>query len=204
MKPWEQLADDVSIKKAIEGLVAAGIDALVVDNAAAARAKVLEILPQGAEVMNMSSVTLETLGLDKEINESGNYNSVKNKLKQMDRTTQGLAMQKLGAAPEWTVGSVHAVSEDGQILIASNTGSQLPAYAYTSAHVIWVVGTQKIVADLDEARKRVYEYCLPTETKHVQEAYGWEGSNVSKLLLISKEKVPHRLTLIFVKEKLGF
>ena len=204
MKHWEELADDASIKKTIDGLAATGIDAFVVDNAAAAKAKVLKMLPKGAEVMNMSSVTLETLGLDKEINESGNYNSVKNKLKKMDRETQGLAMQKLGAAPEYAVGSVHAVTQDGQILIASNSGSQLAAYAYTSAHVIWVVGVQQIVANLDEGRKRVYEYCLPMESKHVQEAYGWEGSNVSKLLQISKEKVSHRLTLIFVKEKLGF
>ena len=204
MKHWEELADDASIKKTIDGLAATGIDALVVDNAAAARAKVLKMLPKGAEVISMSSVTLETLGLDKEINESGNYNSVKNKLKKMDRETQGLAMQKLGAAPKYAVGSVHAVTQDGHILMASNFGSQLAAYAYTSAHVIWVVGVQKIVANLDEGRKRVYEYCLPMESKHVQEVHGWEGSNVSKLLLISKEKVPHRLTIIFVKEKLGF
>ena len=203
MKPWEELADDASIKKTIDGLAVAGIDALVVDNAAAARAKVLKMLPKGAEVISMSSVTLETLGLDKEINESGNYDSVKNKLKQMDRKAQGVAMQKLGAAPEWAVGSVHAVSQDGHILIASNTGSQLPAYAYASAHVIWVVGTQKITKDLDEATKRVYDYILPLEDKHMQSLYG-VGSNVSKLLLITKEKVPHRLTLIFVKEKLGF
>ena len=202
MKPWDELADETSIKKTVDSLTAAGIDVLVVDNGAAAKAKVLEMLPKGAEVMNMSSVTLETLGLVKEINESGNYDSVKNKLKQMDRKTQGVVMQKLGAAPEWAVGSVHAVSLDGHILIASNTGSQLSANAYSSAHVIWVVGTQKIVADLEEARTRVYEYCLPTEDKHMRELYG-TGSNVSKLLQISREKVPHRLTLIFVKEKLG-
>src|SRR3990172_9887452 len=131
MKHWEELADDASIKKTIDGLAATGIDALVVDNAAAARAKVLKMLPKGAEVISMSSVTLETLGLDKEINESGNYDSVKNKLKKMDRATQGLEMQKLGAAPEYAVGSVHAVTADGKVLVASNTGSQLGAYAYS-------------------------------------------------------------------------
>lgn len=203
MKPFDQLADDVSIQKAIDKLKAAGIDALVVDNAAAAKAKVIELLPKGAEVMNISSVTLETLGLDKIINESGDYQSVKAKLKQMDRKTQGLEMQKLGAAPEWAVGSVHAVSQDGKALVASNTGSQLGTYAYASAHVIWVVGTQKIVKDLDEGMKRVYDYVLPLEHKHMQSLYG-VGSNVSKLLIFNKEIKPNRVTLIFVKEKLGF
>src|SRR3972149_1656282 len=136
MKPFDQLADEASIQKAIDSLTAIGVDALVVENAAAAKAKVIEMLPKGAEVMNMSSVTLETLGLDKEINESGNYDSVKNKLKQMDRKTQGLEMQKLGAAPEWAVGSVHAVTQAGKILVASNTGSPLGAYTYASAHVV--------------------------------------------------------------------
>jgi len=112
-------------------------------------------------------------------------------------------MQKLGAAPEYAVGSVHAVTEDGKVIIASNTGSQLPAYAYGSAHVIWVVGTQKIVANLEQGLKRIYEYVLPLESERLKKVYGVE-SNVSKLLIINKEIAPNRLTLILVKQKLGF
>lgn len=200
---WDTLATDQSIKNAIQALKENGIDAMAVDSGAQAKKKVLEMLPKGAEVMSMSSVTLETLGLDKEINESGNYDAVKPKLSKMDRRTQGTDMQKLGAAPVWTVGSVHAVTEDGKILIASNTGSQLGAYAYASSRVIWVVGTQKIVKNLDEGIKRIYDYVLPLEDKHMRKVYNI-GSNVSKLLIINKEIKPGRLTLIFAKEKLGF
>ncbi len=204
MKKWDGLASEEAIQNAINNLKQNGINALVVENAQKAREKVLEMLPKGAEVMNMSSITIDTLGLAEEINESGKFDSVKNKLSKMNRKTQGLEMQRIGTAPQYSVGSVHAVTEDGKLLIASNTGSQLPAYAYGAAHVIWVAGTQKIVKNLDEAIKRIYEYVLPLESKRVQKAYGMERSNVSKLLIINKEINPTRLTLIFVKEKLGF
>lgn len=203
MKDWGELASQESIQKTINSLKLNGINAIVVKNGQEAKQKVLELIPQGAEVMNMSSVTLDTLGVSKEINESEKYNSVKNKLIKMDRRTQGREMQKMGAAPEYAVGSVHAVTEDGKIIVASNTGSQLPAYVYGAAHVIWVVGTQKIVADEEEGRKRIYEYVLPLETDRMQKAMGMKSS-INKLLIINREIKPERLTLIFVKEKLGF
>jgi len=203
MNNWNTLATDESIQKTITALKANGINAMVVENGEEAKKKALEFLPQGAEVIAMSSATLDTLSISQEINESGKYNSVKNKLSKMDRKTQGLEMQKLGAAPEYAIGSVHAVTEDGKLIIASNTGSQLPAYAYAASHVIWVVGTQKIVANLDAGMKRIYEYVLPLESERLKKVYGVE-SNVSKLLIINKEIAKDRLTLIFVKEKLGF
>lgn len=202
-KVWDTLANDQAITQTIQALKNNGIESIVVENSQKAKEKVLELLPKGAEVMGMSSVTLETIGLDKEINESGNYDAVKPKLMKMDRQTQAVEMQKLGAAPEWAVGSVHAVTQDGKVLIASNSGSQLPAYAYASAHIIWIVGTQKIVKNLDEGMKRIYEYVLPLESAHMMKLYN-VGSNVSKLLIVNKEIMPGRITIIFVKEKLGF
>lgn len=205
MKDFKELATDETIQQTIAALKSNGIDAIVVDTEEKAKDTVLSILPQEAEVMNMTSVTLTTLGIDKEIMESGNYDSVKNKLNKMDRRTQSTEMQKLGAAPVWTVGSVHAITKDGQIIIASNTGSQLPAYVYGSQHVIWVVGTQKIVSDLDEGMTRIYNYVLPLESVRLNKQYNIStGSHVSKLLIINKEVKPGRLTVVFVKKLLGF
>lgn len=204
MKNWSELASNELIAKTIEALKTNGINAIAVNNKEEAKKKVLELLPQGSEVMNMSSLTIDTLGLPKEIQESGIYDSVKNKLAKMDRKTQGLEMQRIGAAPEYAVGSVHAITADGKLLIASNSGSQLPAYAYGASHVIWVVGTQKIVKNVDQGVKRIYEYVLPLESERVKKAYGMERSNVSKMLIINKENTEGRLTLILVKEKLGF
>lgn len=200
---YTRVASDESITKAIVALKASGIEALVVANGAEAKAKVFEIIPQGAEVMTMSSVTLDTLGISKEINESGKYKAVKPKLYSMDRKTQAGEMQKLGAAPEWAIGSVHAVTEDGHVLIASATGSQLPAYAYGSQHVLWVVGGQKIVKNTDEGIQRIYNHSFVLENERAKKAYGM-GSFVSKILIVNKEYQAGRMTMIIMKEAVGF
>lgn len=192
------------IEKTKAALESNGMQVIIAENGVDAKQKVFELLPQNAEVMNMTSVTLDTIGVSKEIQESGKYNSVKKKLMSMDKNTQRLEMKKLGSAPEYAVGSVHAVTEDGHVLIASNTGSQLAGYVYGSAHVIWVVGTQKIVKNTDEAIKRIYDYVLPLESERAHKAYGVPGNAVNKLLIINKEVSPTRLTMILVKEVLGF
>lgn len=202
-KEFSELASEESINIAKDALEKNGINVLVVENGQEAKNKVLEMIPQGAEVMNMSSVTVDSIGLAKEINDSGKFNSVRKRFAEMDAKTQGLEMKKLGAAPEWAIGSVHAVTENGEVVIASQTGSQLPAYAYGSNHVVWVVGAQKIVKDLEEAEKRIYEYVLPLENERAMKAYG-KGSNVNKKLVINKEITPDRITMIIIKEKLGF
>lgn len=203
MKDFGELAADESINNAKEALEKNGIKVFIAENAEEAKKKVLELIPEGAEVMNMTSETLRITGIADEILKSGKYNSVRNQFAKMSRETQALQMQKLGAAPEWAVGSVHAVTEDGKILVASATGSQLPAYAYSSPNVIWVVGSQKIVKDLDEAFKRIYKYVFPLENERAMKAYG-NGSGVNKMLLINKEASPGRLLMIIAKEKLGF
>ena len=201
---FNELASKETIEKTILALKQNGIEALVVENGEEAKQKVLKFLPKGAEVITMTSVSLNTLGLDKEINESGHYEAVMPKLYAMDRKTQNREMQKLGAAPAWAVGSVHAVTKEGQVIVASNTGSQLPAYAYAGGNVIWVVGAQKLVKNLDQGFKRVFEYVLPLESERARKAYGVPGSNVSKILVINKELAQGRLTMILVNEVLGF
>ena len=203
LKDFGQLATDESINQAKEALIKNGVGVLVVENGAEAKEKVLQMVPEGAEIMNMSSVTVNSIGLADELNKPGKYNSVRNKFATMDAKTQGSEMKKLGAAPEWTVGSVHAVTEDGKVIVASASGSQLPSYAYGSDHVVWVVGSQKIVKDSDEGMKRVYEYVLPLENDRAMKAYGM-GSGVNKLFILNKEATKGRITMIIVKEKLGF
>lgn len=205
MDKWTRLPTKETIDETIAALKANGINTFNVLDGKKAKEEVLKLIPEGAEVMNMTSVTLDTIGLPYEINESGKYNSIRNKLNNMDRATQGLEMQKLGAGSAWVIGSVHAVTEDGYVIIASNTGSQLAAYVADAAHVIWVVGAQKIVKNTDEGIRRIYEYVLPLESDRINKAYNLTtGSYVSKLLIINREIKPQRLTLILVNERLGF
>ena len=204
MLNWEKLADDKTIKKTIAALKASGIETEAVNSSNEARKKVLQLIPEGSEVMTMTSVTLDTIGLTEEINKAnGKFKPVRDKLYVMDRNTQAQEMNRLNAAPKFAVGSVHAVTEDGHVLIASNSGSQLPAYAYGALHVIWVVGAQKIVKNIDDGIKRIYEYTFHLEDKRAKKAYG-VGSGVNKILIVNKEIQANRIRLIFVKEKLGF
>ena len=200
---FSKLATEDQIQKTVTALSANGFKVEVVENGEEAKKKVLGILPEGAEVFTMTSQTLEAVSLAAEINESGKYNAVRPKLMSMDRNTQARQMAKLGAAPDWVVASVHSVTEDGHLLIASNTGSQLSSEAYAGGKIVFVVGCQKIVKDTDEGIKRIYEYSFPLEDKRARKAYGMPSA-VNKILIINKEIMPERITVILVKEKLGF
>jgi hypothetical protein len=202
---YNQLASEDVINTAQAALEKNGIKVLIAENAEDAKTKALELTPKGAEVFALSSVTLEQTGIKKEIDESGNYDSVRVKLNALDRKTQSGEMRKLGAAPDYALGSAHAVTEDGKILIASNTGSQLPADVNGAGKLILVVGTQKIVKDLDQGFKRIYDYVLPLESQRINKVYNTtSGSFVSKILIFNRELTPDRITIILVKEILGY
>ncbi len=204
MTTFDQIASAGQVKDTIAALKANGIGAELVPAGPDASRRALEIIPAGAEIMTMTSVTLGTLGLAKELNESGKYDSVRAKLAVLDRDTQKMEQKRLGSAPAWTIGSVHAVTADGEVLIASNTGSQLPAYAYGAGNILWIVGAQKLVPALAEGLERVRSYVLPLEAERARKAYGVSGSNISKLLIISREVEPGRIKMIIVGEPLGF
>jgi L-lactate utilization protein LutC len=198
---FAKLASYEAVKKTAEALTANGMEAFIAENGAEAKAKLFELIPEGSEVFTATSRTLDTLGVPDEV--SNRYNAVRDELAKLDPRTQNREMIKLGATPEVMVGSVHAVTEGGTLVIASNTGSQLAGYAAAAAKVIWVISTKKITGDLDEAFKRIYEYTFPLEDKRAQEVYGMH-SNVSKLLLVNREIMPDRAKVILVKEDLGF
>src|SRR5207237_7351261 len=134
--------------------------------------------------------------------ESGRYDSVRAKLKLLDRETQGREMRKLAAAPDHILGSAHAITDDGVILVASGSGSQLGAHAYAAGKVVLVVGHQKIVADVDEGMRRIREYSLPLEDERMK-ALGRPGSAVMKTLIIEGD-AGGRITVVLVPEPLGF
>lgn len=198
-----ELATDEQIERTAEALEANNIHVLIAENGEEAKRLFFELVPEGAEVFLGASVTLEMLGIKYEIDKSGRYDALRPRIFAMDRATQSREIRKIGGSPDYAAGSVQAVTEDGQILIASNTGSQLGPYASGAGKVIWVVGTQKIVKNLDEGLKRIYEYCLPLEKEHMRQLYN-AGTGVNKVLIVNKEFRPNRITVIIVKERLGF
>lgn len=200
---FKQLASDEQIERTVKALEANGIHAVIAKNGEDARRIFFELVPEGAEVFLGASVTLETIGIKDVIDKSGKYDAVRPKMFAMDRATHAREIRKLGGAPDYAAGSVHAVTEDGQVLIASNTGSQLGPYASGAGQVIWVVGAQKLVKDLEEGMRRIYEYDLPLETEHMRQLYNAE-TGVNKILIVNREIRPNRITMIIVKEELGY
>jgi L-lactate utilization protein LutB len=204
MKQFDKLAPDEQVRHTAAALTEHGMETTVVETGKEAHDLVEKMLPAGSEVMTATSVTLDAIGVTEHINEHGHHDAVKPKLMAMNRETHFKEMQRLGAAPDYIIGSVHAITEDGKVFVASNTGSQIPGYAYGAQHVIWVVGTQKIVKNFGDAMERIYEYALPLESERARKAYGIAGSEVNKILMVNKENVPGRIRVILVKEKLGF
>lgn len=200
---FAKLATAEQIERTASALEANNIHTLIAEDGEEAKRLFFELVPEGAEVFLGASVTLETLGIRDEIDKSGKYDALRPKMFAMDRATQGREIRKLVGAPDYAAGSVHAVTEDGRVLIASNTGSQLGPYASGAGKVIWVVGAQKIVKDVNEGLRRIEEYSYPLEEVHMQELYKM-STNVNKVLIVNREIRPNRITMIIVKEELGF
>jgi hypothetical protein len=197
------LASDDRIARAASALASNGVRSLVADSGAAARRLVGENLTEGAEVFNNTSRTLEAIGVAEDIEQSGRYQPLRPRLWRMDRKMQEGEIRALAASPEYVVGSVHALTEGGSLLIASASGSQLGPLVSGAGHVILVIGGQKIVADIATGMRRIYEYCYPLEDARARQAYG-VPSGVNNILIISKVIAPARVTAIIVRETLGF
>ncbi|MFD9792810.1 LUD domain-containing protein [Streptomyces sp. NPDC059070] len=192
-----------SIDRAAEALRANGFAVHVVDTAAEARKVVTEALPAGKAILASTSETLRLSGLQEDIDESGRFRSVRAEQADWDLRARGDEVRATRSAPDVVVGSVHAVTEDGKLVTASASGSQLPAYAFGAAQAFWVVGGQKVVADLDTALRRIETYSLPKEDVRAQHAYG-RRSVIAKVLIHGRETIPHRSTVVLVREAIGF
>jgi hypothetical protein len=200
---WGTKVDDVRVKRTMAALKANGMTVLQASDAAAAKRIVLDLIPDASTVHQGASQTLDVLGITYEIEKSGRYAALRPRIWSMDRETEANEIRRLGAAPDVMLGSVHAVTESGSLLAASMSGSQLGPYVSGAGRVILVVGTQKIVRDLEEGLLRINEYAYRLEDARAQAAYGIHSA-VNKVLVINREITPGRITVVLVDEVLGF
>jgi hypothetical protein len=195
-------ASEETLQRVAERLRSRNIEALVVEDGDEARAAVLARLPKGAEVHSGKSKTLQDAGIFDAIHDLTEYDALRPRMLKMDRQTQKREIRKLTAGPDFMLGSVQAVTEDGVLVAASATGSQLGPYANTAGKVILVVGSQKIVPDLETALRRMREYVLPWEDAQVRKVLS-SGSFVGKILIIEREWVGGRMTVVLVRKPIG-
>ncbi|MEU3980648.1 LUD domain-containing protein [Streptomyces sp. NPDC026672] len=191
------------LERAATALRANGFAVEVLDDAAAARARVKDLIPEGAGVFTGASETLRLSGIDDDINAGGQYDAIRPHVLTIDRATGADEIRRLIASPEFVVNSVAAVTETGSLVLASGSGSQLPANAGGAAHAVWIVGAQKVVPDLNTALRRVEEYALPLENARAQAVYGMPSA-VNRLLILNAEPHPGRGTVLLLREAIGY
>ena len=199
---FSALPDDETLADTAAGMRERGFSVEVVDDLGAARRAVLARIPEGSSVMTNPSVTLEETGIAPAIDNGGQLRLGAYKVFALDRTTQLQEIKTLIIQPDFALGSVHAITRDGTLVIASALGSQLASYAWGAANVIFVVGAQKLVPDLDAAQERIYQHSLELEDARALEAYG-KGSRVGKILEIHQED-PGRIHVVLVRAAVGF
>jgi hypothetical protein len=196
------LPDDETLESTVVALEEHGFSVEVVDDLDAAREAVLVRIPGGSSVMTNTSVTLQETGIEDAINGGGPYDSIRNKMLALDFGTQRQEMKALAGQPDFALGSVHAVTREGTLVIASASGSQLAPYAWGAANVIFVVGAQKVVPTLDAAHERIFQHSLKLEDARALAAYG-QNSSVGKVLEIHEE-LPGRIHVVLIRRPVGF
>jgi hypothetical protein len=196
------LPDDQTLADTVVALEEHGFSVDVVDGLDAARVAVLARIPKDSSVMTNTSVTLEETGIADAINNGGPYDSARNKLNELDFATQLAEMKAIGGQVDYSVGSVHAVTHDGALFVASASGSQLASFAWGAANVIFVIGAQKLVPTVEAARERIYEHSLKLEDARAVAAYGM-NSYVGKILELHQEQ-PGRIHIVLIRQVVGF
>ena len=201
MSQFDVLPDERTVVATVAALESHGFTVEVVDDLTAARKAALARIPHGARVWKNTSITLDEAGISAEVDAPGGpYESVR-----LQMTAQNYAsreMKEIAAAPDYALGSVHAITEGGELLIGSASGSQFATLAWGAEKVVLVAGLQKIVPDLETARRRVREHSLPLENVRAQEAYG-QNSRLNKTLEIYGE-LPGRIHLVLIRQAIGY
>ena len=197
------LPEEHVLQATVVALEEHGFSVEVVDDLDAARQVVLARIPYGSSVMTNASMTLTETGIAEAINDpDGPWDSARNRMFALDFATQAQEMKVIGGQPDYALGSVHAVTRDGTLVIASASGSQLASYTWGAANVIFVVGTQKLVPTLEVAHERIYQHSLPLEDARAQAAYG-QHSQVGKILEIHQE-LPGRTHAVLIRQHVWF
>jgi len=199
---FSQPASRERLERARDALRANNIATEIVADRAAAREAVMALVPEGAEVHVALSETMRLLGVTEALETGDRYRAIRPQLMKLDRTTQRREMAKLASTPEYMLGSVHAVTEAGQLLVGSGSGSQIGPYANGAGKLILVAGSHKVVKDLDEGLRRLREYSYPLEDARMK-SLGRPGSLLAEALIMYWAP-PGRVRMFILEEPIGF
>ncbi|HXB04518.1 MAG TPA: LUD domain-containing protein [Candidatus Angelobacter sp.] len=200
---FTQPASEAMLQTVAERLRERNFETIIVATGADAKAAVMERIPDGVQVHSGKSKTLEDIRVFAELMASDRYDFVRKRTSKMDRKTQAREIRKLGASPDVMLGSVQALTEAGQLVVASASGSQIGPYASGAGALILVVGSQKIVPDLDSALRRITEHVQPYDDARLREQIGI-GTQLTRILILERDFMAGRTTVVLVREPVGF
>jgi hypothetical protein len=194
-------APEALIQAVAAALTANNMETVVVDTGQEAAQRVLDLVPEGAEVHSGKSKTIEDIGLHAAF-ESGPYEWIRGRYVKMDRQTQAREIRKLTGAPDYMLGSAQAIMQEGALVFASYSASQIGPIATGAGRVLLVVGSQKIVPNLEMAIRRIETHVFPYEDASLRAQLG-VGTKLAKLLVSYAGARPGRVTVFLVREPVG-
>ena len=197
------LADQSTIERTMESLAARNINAVVVESTEEALEKLKELIPQGSEIYYGTSETLTSIGYPQYIHHNPKYKNLHDAYEEEADPDKKRLLHRLSSVSQYYVGSVQAIAETGEILVASASGSQLGAYAYGAERVVLVVGTQKICPSFSDAMDRVRGYTVEMHDQWLA-GKGIGPAPIGKMLIWEKENNPERVTVVLIRENLGW
>ncbi len=201
---WAKMPSNNEVQETANAVKNRGINVIVVENKNEALEEIKSMIPRGAEVMTGSSTTLQEIGFDDYLkNGEHGWKSLSEEIQKEGDEAKRADLRRRASAAEYFLGSVNAISRNGELISCDASGSRVTAYPFSAKNLILVAGTQKITDSLESAMKRVREYVYPLENERAMKAYGM-SSTIGKWVIIEREIFPNRTTLILVKEKLGF
>ena len=201
---WSRVPDEATIDRTVQAIEARRVRVVRAATADEAKQALLDLIPGGAEVMNGSSTTLIEIGYE-QLQQSNpkawrDYHAV---ITAENDDEKRQALRRRGVAADWYLSGVQAIAESGEIVGCDKTGSRVGAWPYAAGRLVLVSGANKIVPTLDDALARCWEYALPMEQQRARRAYG-TSSEIGNIVVIEKEMVADRVTLILVGERLGY
>ena len=199
----KNVGDEDSIRRTVEALKARNVNVLVVDDAAQALAKLKELVPEGSVIFNNTSETLDSIGYSDYVHQNPKYRNLHDEMEAETDPAKQRNIRRQATMADYFIGSVQAVAETGEVVVASGSGSQIAAYVYNAEHLIWLAGTQKICPGLPEAMDRVRGYTLERHDSWLQ-GRGRNPSPIGKLMVFENEVVAGRITMILINESLGW
>ena len=196
-------ADEAAILRTVAALQSRNVEAVVAEDGDDARQKLIAMIPDGAEVFKSTSETLDTIGYSDYFNRTDRYKNLNREMAaETDRERQR-ELRRLASVAEYYIGSVHAVAETGEVIVASGSGSQLGAYVYGAKQVVWVVGVQKICPGLTEAIARVRGFSVERHHQWAEKS-GRTAGPMGKLMIFENEQAPGRVRMVLIKEAVGW